>query len=233
MLYSQWEKLLDMGNTKKDRLQVVAYLRNRKGIMTVNEQHKMILEQFEIVEEFIEFEVGNANDRRRKELKTAIAYSKNHKHPLALATLDGQNRNFHLLSLLATARIPIVVCDNPDLAKPSASKQILKELTKRAEAQSLAASKRQSEALAKSKKQLGSPNPEAGSLVASRKRTKESLEFTKKIGVIIDEIEAEGFTTLQEIATRLKERQVLTFTGNKNWSLGSVRKIRNMWKNVK
>ena len=179
-----------------------------------------------IVTEKVEVESGKRSDR--PELVKAMRLCRLHGATLLIAKLDRLSRNVAFLSNLMEAGVPFTAADMPE-----ADKTQLQMMMVFAEHEARAISARTKAALAQSKKKLGgrrvSAKRFAAIAVEGRKASIEArtLAATKRADdllPVIADIQAEGATSLRQIAEVLNERGIQTARGGQ-WSAVQVQRI--------
>ena len=230
---------------QKHRGKFVAYYRvstKRQGASGLGlEAQRQVVQQhlnggdWDLVAEFTEIESGKRSDRRRPELKKALAQCKADKATLIVAKVDRLTRNLSFLTRLLEADVKMLFCDLPELNNLAQSRFLLQLMANVAELERAQISERTKVSLQAAKRRgvkLGTPDPVAASIAAGKSVRKMAKEYALEVGPVIDELEKYGCTTLNEIAAGLEARGVKTARGKEQWSLSSVRNVRMRWNKV-
>lgn len=182
---------------------------------------------WELVGEFVEVESGR--DSERPELAKALACARIHRAQLVVAKLDRLSRDAaFILSALRDADVDFVCAD-----MPQADEMTVGILAVVAEREAKMISERTRKALAEAKARgtkLG--NPENLTDEARRKGTRASAEVrgaradrrARDLRGPIDEIRAQGASSLREIAVGLDRRGIPTARGS-TWTASAVRRV--------
>ena len=166
----------------------------------------------ELVEEFVEAESG-ANDDRRQ-LSAALAQCRARKATLLVAKLDRLARSVSFVSRVMDSDVHMVAADNPH-----ASRLVLHMLAAVAEFEREQISHRTKVAMAAAKARGVRFGTHGAKLAIVRKA--EALQFAQSVRPIMDEVLADGATTLISIAAGLNVRGVPTREGAV-WSPSAV-----------
>lgn len=169
-----------------------------------------------ILSEFVEVESGKRSNNR-PELLNAIKECKKHKAVLIIAKLDRLARNVHFISGLLESGIEFIACDNPH-----ANKMMIQLLSVFAEFEREQISTRTKQALAQAKARGVELGKNGKALALINKQN--AHEFAREIKPIIDEIIAEGITSLYAISNELNSRNVKSYSGTK-WHPQSVKNV--------
>lgn len=168
----------------------------------------------ELVAEYTEVESGSRSDR--PELSAALDHCRRAGAVLVIAKLDRLGRNVHFIAGLMESGVEFVACDNPH-----ASRLMLHLLAAFAEHEREQISQRTKAALQAAKARgvkLG--NPELDEINDARRQ--EADAFAASMAERIEELRAEGFTTMREIRDELNQREIPTASGNGRWHLPTV-----------
>lgn len=171
----------------------------------------------QLVEAYTEVESGKKASNR-PELAKALARCRKEKATLVIAKLDRLGRNVAFIASLMDSKVEFVCCDNPH-----ANRLMLHMLAAFAEHEREQISKRTKAALKAAKArgvQLG--NPELSEINDRRRRRAD--EFAGAMATIIEQIRAEGYTTLESIRDELNRRDVPTARGGR-WHKPTVHNL--------
>lgn len=182
---------------------------------------------WKLLKEFTEIESGKLN--ARPELERALHQCKVTGAKLVIAKLDRLSRNAAFLLALRDSGVKFVCADVPD-----ANNLTIGILALIAEHEREAISQRTREALAAAKRRgvrLGNPNG-AAPLRRARKGNKAAVsairqqanEHAARLRPVLDDLRAEGITTLTGIAAALNDRGMQTPRGG-TWHASSVRNL--------
>ncbi len=168
----------------------------------------------EYAQEYTEVESGKKNNRPK--LTDAIGECRREKATLLIAKLDRLARNVYFISGLIESRVDFVCCDNPH-----ANKVMIQMLAVFAEFERDRISERTKEGLAAAKAKgvkLGNPDLET----LNRRHRAEADVFARSIMPIIEELRAEGYTSIRKLVEALNARQIATPTKSGRWHIRSV-----------
>ena len=175
-------------------------------------------EGYQVISEFTEIESGKKN--QRPELATALLQCKKQKATLIIAKLDRLGRNVAFIANLMESRVEFRAVDNPH-----ANRLMVHLLAAFAEHEREQISTRTKEALQAAKRrgvQLGKHGRE----IESKKNAHAADLFAKKMRPIINELKADGFTSVREISNELNRREVKTFRNDgQQWHRTSVHRL--------
>lgn len=170
---------------------------------------------WELAGEFTEVESGKR--KNRPQLEAALAMCRKQKATLVIAKLDRLARNLHFISGLMESKINFVAVD-----MPTANRLTVHILAAVAEEEARAISARTKAALASAKARgvrLGSNGATLGKAnAASARKTALSLK------PIIQQLRADGITTVRAIAEALNAREIQTPQG-RQWHSTSVHRL--------
>ena len=167
-----------------------------------------------LVSEYTEVESGKKNNR--PELQAAIQECRRRRVTLLIAKLDRLARNVHFITGLIESRVDFVCCDNPH-----ANKVMIQMLAVFAEFERDRISERTKEGLAAAKAKgvkLGNPDLE----IINRRRRAEADAFALSMMPIIEELRAEGYTSIRKLVDVLNARQIATATESGRWHIRNV-----------
>ena len=183
---------------------------------------------WELVAEYVEVETGKSTDTDRPQLAKALAACRIHGATLVVAKLDRLARNAAFLLNLQAAGVEFVAVD-----LPSANRLTVGIMALVAEEEARMISKRTKDALKAAKARgvkLGNPKNLSdaarlkGSALASQARTAKVDQRVKDLAPIIREAQANGATSLRELAGALNERGVPTARGGR-WTATQVNRL--------
>jgi DNA invertase Pin-like site-specific DNA recombinase len=184
--------------------------------------------KWRLVGEFKETESGKRNDR--PELAKALALCRVHGATLIIAKLDRLARNVHFISGLMESKVEFTAVDFPTAnrltvhilaAVAEHEAQMISERTKAA----LAAAKARGVLLGCRTRRIAS-YAKQGSAMGIVARQRIAQKRTSDIQPVIEEIKAEGATSLRQIAAALNDRHIPAPNGGV-WHPGTVRRILN------
>lgn len=175
----------------------------------------------ELLNEFVEVESGNRNDR--PELLSALARCRRQGATLIIAKLDRLARNVAFVSNLMESGVEFVAVDNPH-----ASKLTIHILCAVAEHEREMISERTKAALQAAKARgvrLGSPSGYSKSLGLARdKLIRNADNHARNVRAIISDIQHSGLTSYRQIAGALNARGVHSARGGQ-WYPATVRAV--------
>lgn len=176
---------------------------------------------------FTEVECGRRNNR--PELDKALTQAKLTGATLVIAKLDRLSRNAAFLLTLQASGVKFLAADMPEANDLTVGIMALVAQQERE-----AISRRTKEALAAAKARgvrLGNPNGAAALRRAGKggKALREAVaanadEFARSLAPVLADLNAQGLTTLREIAKALNQRNIQTRRG-KRWHVSSVRNL--------
>ncbi|MBL8883860.1 MAG: recombinase family protein [Hyphomicrobium sp.] len=174
---------------------------------------------------FREVESGKRSDR--PELRKALDMAKRTGATLVIAKLDRLARNVHFISGLMEAGVDFVACD-----MPTANRLTLHIMAAMAEHEGRAISDRTRSALAAAKARgvtLGGYRGKGAPDQATRLKAAETLikaadERAELVRPVLDELRANGITSLAALAAELNARQIATPRGGQ-WSAMAVKRV--------
>jgi DNA invertase Pin-like site-specific DNA recombinase len=182
--------------------------------------------RWKLVAEFKEVESGRNTER--VELDKALSACRLHGATLLVAKLDRLARDAHFLLGLQKAGVDFVACD-----MPAANKLTVGILALVAEEEARAISARTTAALAAAKARgvkLGNPRHlthkarRIGNRESFKVRAAKAARRAQDMAPTIAEIQAEGVTTLAQIATALNRRKIPAPRGGK-WQAVQVSRV--------
>jgi DNA invertase Pin-like site-specific DNA recombinase len=191
--------------------------------------------RWKLVGEFKETETGKRDDR--PQLIKALALCRVHNAALVVAKLDRLARNTRFLLTLveASGERGVVFCDLPTIPEGPVGKFMISQLASVAELEAGLISQRTKAALKAAKDRgvvLGRPNSDihehaqqghdAGLVARQQKAAKRAADLKP----IIEAIQEEGSTSLNQIAATLNERGITTARGGE-WSATQVMRLLN------
>ncbi len=183
--------------------------------------------RWKLLREFVEVESGKRGDR--PELDKALRLCRQTAATLVIAKLDRLSRDAHFLLGLEKAKVEFVAAD-----MPQANRLTVGIMALVAEQEREAISRRTREALAAAKRRgvkLGNPNG-AAALLSARKGNRAALEAIREradlhaatLAPVIEELRAQGVSTLKGLAAKLNEAGMQTPRGAR-WYASSVRNL--------
>jgi len=211
----------------------VAYYRLNKNETDIAHQQKAVQEflnggNWKIIDEFVETEKGTRADRHRPALVEAVESCRRNSATLVIAKMGNLLRNIPFAAKLLEGNVEFVACDVSDFDAPGANRLFLKQMLSFTIAERERHQKATQEGINRARKkgvQLGAKNPGANAGMGGEATQKAAKEFAEKVSPIIDQLRGQGAGTLQQIADGLEAKGVLTFRGNTNWSVSSVRNL--------
>lgn len=175
-----------------------------------------------IIHSFTEIESGKNDDR--PQLAAAIAMCKATGSALLIAKIDRLSRQAAFLLTLRDSGIQIVAADMPHAGtlefgiRAVVAQHEREEISRRTKA-ALAAAKARGV-------RLGSPNPRAGGLVASKAKQASACAHAREVLPFVEAARTKGgATSLRDIAAALTARGVRTASGGTQWHPGQVQRI--------
>ncbi len=166
-----------------------------------------------LVNEYTEVESGKKNDR--PELTTAIKECQRQRATLLIAKLDRLARNVYFISGLIESKVDFVCCDNPH-----ANKVMIQMLAVFAEFERDRISERTREGLAAAKAK-GVELGKNGKYILAPQNKAKADAFALSLMPTIDDLRAEGHTTVRKLTDALNARQIATVTEG-GWHIRSV-----------
>ncbi len=186
----------------------------------------------ELVAEFQEVESGKRSDR--PQLAAALASCRTRRAVLVIAKLDrlARNARFLLSVVEGSGEAGVVFCDLPSVPAGPIGKFMVTQLAAVAELEAGLISQRTRAALAIAKARgvrLGNPSPTpatpAMAAVARAARSRQVAARTADVLPVVRQIQAEGASSLREIARGLQAQGVQTPSGKDQWSAAQVRRV--------
>ena len=195
---------------------------------------------WQVLGEYEEKETGKlAGLDNRPQLRAAIEHAKRTKSTLLIAKLDRLSRNVHFISGLMESKVKFIACD-----MPSANEFTIHVMAAMAEQEAKAISTRTKDRLdylrrtietegsvtTKKGRQITSlGNPNNGSAEQTSKaaegRARAADAAAERVLPVIRKLQADGYTTLVEIADMLTFGKVQTARGNTNWTATQVKRV--------
>ena len=174
-----------------------------------------------LVAEYVEAESGKRADR--PQLAKALAHAKAIGATVVFAKLDRLSRNVDLLRSLVASDVDLVFCDLPHVPAGAMGRFLLTQMASVAELEAGLISERTKAALAAAKARgvkLGNPNG-ARALRGKQVGNKQAVAAVKakadhrasNLRSIVDDMQAQGITTVRAIAAELNARGILTPRG--------------------
>ena len=186
----------------------------------------------ELVAEFQEVESGKRSDR--PQLAAALAACRTRRAVLVIAKLDrlARNARFLLSVVEGSGEAGVVFCDLPSVPAGPIGKFMVTQLAAVAELEAGLISQRTRAALAIAKARgvrLGNPSPTpatpAMAAAARAARSRQVAARTADVLPVVRQIQAEGASSLREIARGLQAQGVQTPSGKEQWSAAQVRRV--------
>lgn len=217
--------------TTENKGKFVAYYRvstERQGVsgLGLDAQRKTVLDylnggKWELVAEYTEVESGVRSDRPN--LKKAIAQCKSDGATLVIAKLDRLARSVHFISGLMRSKISFVSCDFPYLnPENEMGRFVLHSMSAAAEFERDQISTRTRECLAAAKARGVKLGKHGAKLAEANKRDADSR--AESLRPIIEEIRAEGITTVRGICDELNRRGIESARGGK-WYVPQTHRV--------
>ncbi len=177
--------------------------------------------RWKLVAEYVEAESGKRSDRPK--LAKALAHAKAIGATVVFAKLDRLSRNVDLLRSLVTSDVDLVFCDLPHVPPGAMGRFLLTQMASVAELEAGLISERTKAALAAAKARgvkLGNPNG-ARALLGKQVGNKQAVAAVKanaehraaNLRAIVDDLRAQGVTSVRAIAAEMNERGILTPRG--------------------
>lgn len=203
----------------------VAYLRvstdkQGKSGLGLEAQEKAILDfldtrEANLLDQFVEVESGKKSDRPK--LIEALAYCKKNKATLLIARLDRLARSVAFISRLMESGVRFVAVD-----MPGATDFMLHVYAAVAEEERRMISRRTTDALQAAKARGVELGKNGRALAAEHKAG--AQEFALRMKPVLEELHAEGHTTVRQLTAALNEKQISSREGGR-WHLASVYRL--------
>jgi DNA invertase Pin-like site-specific DNA recombinase len=185
-----------------------------------------------LVAEYVETESGRRSDR--PQLAKALAHAKAIGATVVFAKLDRLTRNVDLLRSLVASDVDLVFCDLPHVPPGAMGRFLLTQMASVAELEAGLISERTKAALAAAKARgvkLGNPNG-ARALRGKQVGNKQAVAAVKanaerravNLKGIVDDLRAQGVTSVRTLAVELNARGILTPRGGA-WHPTSVARL--------
>ena len=182
--------------------------------------------------EYVETESGKRSDRPK--LAKALAHAKAIGATVVFAKLDRLTRNVDLLRSLVASVVDLVFCDLPHVPPGAMGRFLLTQMASVAELEAGLISERTKAALAAAKARgvkLGNPNG-ARALRGKQVGNKQAVAAVKanaerraaNLKGIVDDLRAQGITSVRTIAAELNVKDILTPRGGR-WHPTSVARL--------
>src|ERR1051326_5490294 len=170
-----------------------------------------------LVKEYVEVETGKRADR--PQMRAALSHAAAIGATVVFAKLDRLTRSVDLLRQLVNSGADLLFCDFPNIPAGAMGRFLLTQMASVAELEAGLISERTKAALAAAKARgvkLGNPNG-ARALRGKQKGNKEAVaairlkaqEHASNIGPILDDIRAQGITSVRKTAEELNRRGIL------------------------
>jgi len=185
-----------------------------------------------VVAEYVETESGKRSDRPK--LAKALSHAKAIGATVVFAKLDRLSRNVDLLRSLVMSDVDLVFCDLPHVPPGAMGRFLLTQMASVAELEAGLISERTKAALAAAKARgvkLGNPNG-ARALRGKQVGNKQAVAAVKanaqrrasNLQNIVDDLRAQGVTSIRNIAAELNARGILTPRGA-SWHATSAARL--------
>lgn len=182
------------------------------------------------VAEFVETESGRKNDR--PELAKALAACRVHKATLLVANISRLARNQMFLMSLVDSGVEVLFCDLPQLPAGAAGRFMLQQMASVAELEAGLISERTKAALAAKVARDGQWDRKAshhliagaGQEAATAAVKAKANERAADLLPMLEKLQAEGTTTLNGLADKLNEQQIMTARGAK-WTATAILRV--------
>ena len=176
---------------------------------------------WKLVAEYVETESGKRSDRPK--LAAALGHAKAIGATVVFAKLDRLTRNVDLLRTLVASGVDLVFCDLPHVPAGAMGRFLLTQMASVAELEAGLISERTKAALAAAKARgvkLGNPNG-ARALRGKQVGNKEAVatvklkaqEHANNLRAIVEDIRAQGITSIRTMAEELNRRAILAPRG--------------------
>ena len=174
-----------------------------------------------VVPEYVETESGRRSDRPK--LAAALSHARAIGATLVFAKLDRLTRNVDLLRTLVASGVDLVFCDLPHVPPGAMGRFLLTQMASVAELEAGLISERTKAALAAAKARgvkLGNPNgaralrgKQVGNKEAVAAVKQKAQEHAGNLRAIVEDIQAQGITSVRKMAEELNRRAILTPRG--------------------
>jgi DNA invertase Pin-like site-specific DNA recombinase len=174
-----------------------------------------------VVAEYVETESGKRSDRPK--LAAALSHARAIGATLVFAKLDRLTRNVDLLRTLVASGVDLVFCDLPHVPPGAMGRFLLTQMASVAELEAGLISERTKAALAAAKARgvkLGNPNgaralrgKQVGNKEAVAAVKQKAQEHASNLRAIIEDIQAQGVTSIRKMAEELNRRSILAPRG--------------------
>ncbi len=171
--------------------------------------------------EYVEVESGKRSDRPK--LAAALAHAKAIGATVVFAKLDRLTRNVDLLRALVASGVDLVFCDLPHVPPGAMGRFLLTQMASVAELEAGLTSERTKAALAAAKSRgvkLGNPNgaralrgKQTGNSEAVAAIKLKAQEHARNLRAILEDVRAQGITSVRKIAEELNRRGILAPRG--------------------
>lgn len=188
--------------------------------------------RWSLAAEYVEAESGKRSDR--PQLAKALAHAKAIGATVVFAKLDRLTRNVDLLRSLVASDVDLVFCDLPHVPPGAMGRFLLTQMASVAELEAGLISERTKAALAAAKARgvkLGNPNgaralrgKQAGNRQAVAAVTANAVRRASNLRDIVEDLRAQGITSVRAIAAELNAKDILTPRGG-SWHPTSVARL--------
>jgi DNA invertase Pin-like site-specific DNA recombinase len=176
---------------------------------------------WKLVAEYVETESGKRSDRPK--LAAALSHAKAIGATVVFAKLDRLTRNVDLLRTLVASGVDLLFCDLPNVPPGAMGRFLLTQMASVAELEAGLISERTKAALAAAKARgvkLGNPNgaralrgKQVGNKEAVAAVKQKAQEHAMNLRSILDDIRAQGTTSIRKVAEELNQRSILAPRG--------------------
>jgi DNA invertase Pin-like site-specific DNA recombinase len=187
---------------------------------------------WKLVREYVETESGKRSDRPK--LKATLAHAKAIGATVVFAKLDRLTRNVDLLRSLVASNVDLVFCDLPHVPPGAMGRFLLTQMASVAELEAGLISERTKAALAAAKRRgvkLGNPNgaralrgKQVGNDAAVARIKADASERAENLRAIVDDLKAQGVTSVRAIAEALNKNGIKTQRGG-DWHPTSAARL--------
>ncbi len=173
--------------------------------------------EYSLIKEVIEMESGKRNSRIG--LSEAVQECEKQDATLLIAKLDRLSRRVSFIAALMESGVDFKVVDNP-----YAERFTLHILAAVAEKEHQLISQRTTDCLAAAKRR-GVVLGRYGREVLAPYNRKRAEDYAASLGTLIQELKAEGITTVRAISDELNRRNVKTSQNTGKWHISSVHRL--------
>ena len=185
---------------------------------------------FPLAAEFEEVESGKRNSR--PQLEAALDYCRLMGATLVVAKIDRLARNAHFVGTILESGVPVVFLDLPLQGEGAVPRFMLQQMASIAELEAGLISERTKAALQAARERgvrLGGDRgyrpPREQSLRAAGVRREQAREVARRLWPVVEEMMAQGFGSLSQIAGELNRREVPTPSRRGVWRSTMVARL--------